>query len=497
MYELFSRFQAHVRESTQTIVSAHSSPGLEDPLISLRTPCRSAILRKVRVLRAPWPATGLLAAGLLAGCAAYHPQPLATDIAAPDAALPALAATVDRPFLTPQPVDLAAPLTPNALAVIAVLENPDLKALRTRAAVADAQAFAARLLPDPSVSLGADKILSGPDAFTALAAQVGADLSMLRTRAAQRAKDKALGAQVRADIAWAEWQTACNARLQGARVSSLSAQLPLAQKSAAATQSLYDRAARAVARGDVARVDLDARRLAALDAAATLRGVERDLAAARLELNRMLGLAPDTTLQLARPEAPSGTPPAEALTQLALARRLDLAALRKGYDAAEADARLAVIQQFPNFSLTLAGARDTSDNRTVGGQIGFTLPLWNRNRGGIAVAQATRAQLRAEYDARLFQTRADIAAAASALAIAARQSDALAAQLPALRQNAEAAGRAARRGDLADAVAEAGDQTLRDRTLAGLQLEQAVVEQVIALEVLTGGPRAAWTQERN
>jgi len=440
---------------------------------------------------------GSLTPWLATGCAAYHARPLGLGVSAPDPALSALAMAVDRPYLTAQPVDLAAPLTPNALAVIAVLENPDLKALRARAAVVEAQAFAARLLPDPSVGLGADKILGGPDTANSLAGQLGFDLSMLRTRAAQRAKDRALGAQVRADIAWAEWQTACNARLQGARVAALSAQLPLAQTSAAATQALYDQAAHAASRGDIAPTTLDGRRLAALDAAAILRGIERDLGAARLELNRMLGLPPEMALQLASPEAPGIAPPATVLFNLALERRLDLAALRKGYDAAEADVRLAIIQQFPNLTLTLNGARDTANNRTVGGQIGFTLPLWNRNRGAIAVTSATRAQLHTEYDARLFQTRADIAAAISAIAIAARQRDALGAQLPALRQTAGAAARAAARGDLARSVAESSEQTLRDRMLAALQLQQAVAEQMIALELLTGGPRAAWAKGRN
>lgn len=448
---------------------------------------RSAVRLLVPAVLAPW----------LAACAAYHPQPLGPVASAPDPALSALAATIDRPYLTPQPVDLAAPLTPNALAVIAVLENPDLKALRTRAAVVEAQAFAARLLPDPSIALGADKLLAGPDMSNALSGQIGFDLSMLRSRAAQRAKDRALTAQVRADIAWAEWQTACNARLQGARVAALAAQLPLAQTSAAATQKLYDEAARAATRGDIAAATLDSRRLAALDAAAVLRGVERDLAAARLELNRMLGLPPETVLRLASPETPLAPPPAATLAALALDRRLDLVALRKGYDAAEADVRLAIIQQFPNLSLTLNGARDTSDNRTVGGQIGFTLPLWNRNRGAIAVSSATRAQLRAEYDARLIQTRADIAAAVSAIGISARQRDELDAQIPALRRNAALAAQAAARGDLARALAETSEQTLRDRTLAALQLQQAVAEQAIALELLTGSPRASWAQGRN
>lgn len=450
-------------------------------------PQGSTIRMLVLALLTPW---------LAAGCAAYHPEPLRSAPAGPDPALSALAATIDRPYLTPQPVDLAAPLTPNALAVIAVLENPDLKALRTRAAVVDAQAFAARLLPDPSIGLGLDKLLSGPDMSNALSGQIGLDLSLLRSRAAQRAKDRALGAQVRADIAWAEWQTACNARLQGARVAALAAQLPLAQASAAATQSLFDEAQRAALRNDIAPATLDSRRLAALDASAVLRAIERDLAAARLELNRMLGLPPETVLHLASPEAMPAAPPAAALVALALDRRLDLVALRKGYDAAQADVRLAIIQQFPNLSLTLNAARDTAANQTVGGLIGFTLPLWNRNRGAIAVSSATRLQLRAEYDARLIQTRADIAAAVSALTIATRQRDELDAQLPTLRRNAAAAVAAAARGDLARAVAQASEQTLRDRALAALQLQQAVAEQAIALELLTGSPRAAWAQGR-
>ncbi|MDP9057052.1 MAG: TolC family protein [Pseudomonadota bacterium] len=461
-------------------------------MITLPTPDRSGTrCRHLHLLAL------LFAAGQVAGCASYHPQPLATAIPRPDPALSVLSMAIDRPYLTPQPVDLTAPLTPNALAVIAVLENPDLKALRSKAAVVDAQAFAARLLPDPSVSFGADKILAGPDSVISLAAGLAFDLSMLRSRAAQRAKNTALSAQVRADIAWAEWQTACNARLQGARVVALAAQLPLARQSAAATQLLYDQSAHAATRGDIPWTTLDGRRLAALDASATLRGLERDLAAARLELNRMLGLPPETMLQLARPDVPVPPPSAEALTQLALVQRLDLAALRRGYDAAEADARIAIIQQFPALNLSLNGARDNTNNRSIGGQIGFTLPLWNRNRGGIAVADATRAQLHGEYDARLFQTRAEIAAAVSALAIAARQSAELAAQLPALQRSAEAATRAARRGDIASSVADSSKQSLRDRALAGLQLQQAVAEQSIALELLTGGPRAAWDQGRN
>ena len=68
------------------------------------------------------------------GCVSYTPSafPVTRDIlAGPDVAIiSADASHIQRPYLTAQSIDLSAPLTPNALAVIAVLENPDLKAQR-------------------------------------------------------------------------------------------------------------------------------------------------------------------------------------------------------------------------------------------------------------------------------------------------------------------------------------------------------------------------------
>lgn len=131
---------------------------------------------------------------------------------------------------------------------------------------------------------------------------------------------------------------------------------------------------------------------------------------------------------------------------------------------------------------------------TLGPQIGFTLPLWNRNRGGIAVARATRAQLHAEYDARLFQTRADIAAATASLATIRRQQAALRAAMPALERFASATARAEMRGDLSQATAQTAAQTLRDRQIALAALDQQAAETIISLELLSGGPSEVWNR---
>jgi outer membrane protein TolC len=435
---------------------------------------------------------------LVGGCVHYAPRPLATAdsiLTAPDPAILSIQTeSIRRPYLHPERVDLSKPLTPNALAVIAVLENPDLKAQRAKIGVTDAQAFAARLLPDPTFQANYDILISGPDQYNGYGAQIGFDLNALRTRAVTRQAGAAQKRQVRLDVAWAEWNTAGQARLQGVRVFELERQLGLAEESARSAQDMFNAVSRAAGRGDLSATDLDARRQTLLDAQARLRKIQSDLVAARADLDKQLGLPPELILKLAPPAPSLPPPPPETLVSQAISRRLDLQALRAGYEAGEADLHKAILEQFPNLSLSLAAASDTANNKTIGPAIGFTLPLWNRNRGNIAIANATRAQLRAEYEARVMQTRAEIVAGVNGINALRQQRADLAGQLPALQRYAAATKRAADRGDISQATAETAEQAVRDRELAFLQLDQQIEEQTIALELLSGGPAEAWYQ---
>ncbi|MDB5679513.1 TolC family protein [Sphingomonas bacterium] len=440
----------------------------------------------------------LLAGAMLAGCASYSVAPLSAPsdvLKTPDVSILSTdAQKIDRPYLTPQSIDLNQPLTPNALAVIAVIENPDLKAQRAKAGVTDAQAFAARLLPDPTFGANFDKILAGPDVFNAFGAQLGFDLNAIRTARVTRESGEAAKRQVRLDMAWAEWQTAGQARLLGVRILALTEQFSIAREGAASAERLFAAAQRAAGRGDIAAADLDTRRQSLIDATDKARTAERDLVAARGELNKTLGLPPEVELRLAPSADPAVPPDSAKLVAQALERRLDLQALRAGYGVAEADLHKAVLEQFPNLSLTIAGARDTANNYTLGPAVGFTLPLWNRNRGNIAIAKATREQLKAEYEARLFQTRAEIDTAVKGVMALRRQRAELTGQLPALQKYADATQRAAKRGDISPATAETALQAIRDRRLALLQIDQQIAEQTIALELLSGGPSEGWTR---
>lgn len=437
-----------------------------------------------------------LACLAFSGCAQYAARPIAVNAALDEPAPDILrrdAATIDRPYLRPVNLDLAASLDANAIAVLAVLANPDLKAMRARAGVSDAQVFAAGLLPDPSFSFGVDHILSGPDPVDNIAGALGFSLNSLRTRKVQRAQAQATAQQVRLDLAWAEWQVAANARLQTVRVLNLRRALDNSRISAKAGEDLLNRYLRAAGRGDIAPDQVQSSRLAALDAASNLRTAEGNLGAAEFELHRLLGLPPDYRIMLAPTHLPEPVPSADILFAMAQTSRADLAALRAGYDAQEAAVHKAVLDQFPTLDLTISGSRDTGTNKLLGPAINFSLPLWNRNRGGIAIEQATREALRAEYDARLFQTRADIAVAVDGLRIARAQRAKLLEAMPAIERFAAASRRAAGRGDLADATADIAEQTLRDRQLLLIQSEQAIAEQTIALELLVGAPQEAWT----
>ncbi len=435
---------------------------------------------------------------LLCACAHYRPLPLEPDpgvLAAPVASvLEAQSTTIRRSWLEPVALDFSAPLTPDAIATLAVLNNPDLKAQRVRAGVADAQVFAAGLLPDPSISLGANKVIAGPDPLLDLASAIALDINALRTRGVTREQARAHASQVRLDLAWAEWQTAGQARIQAVRVVGLSGVVTAAGKSRDSAQSLLQRTERAAARGDVSGGRLQSARLAALSAADTLRGAESGLAAAKAELNKLLGLPPGTELQPAEAPLPPPPPPVQSLFAIARDNRSDLQALRAGYAAQEAAVHKAVLDQFPALNLSINANRDSAGNSLFGPTVDFTLPLWNRNRGGIAVERATRAALKAEYEARLSQTRADIAAAEAGIEVAFRQLADARQGLSEIRRYAQAARRAADRGDLSLETAETAEQTLRDRLMAIAKSQEDIREQTIALELLTGAPREAWNR---
>jgi cobalt-zinc-cadmium efflux system outer membrane protein len=441
----------------------------------------------------------VMAVTAMAGCTFYHAQPLASAdvesiLDSPDrATLSDQAARLQHPLLAPIKLDFSQPLTGPEIQAIAVLANPDLRALRTQQGVADAQVFASGLLPDPQVSLGFDKLLSPRDQgfSNAYAGSVSLDLlGALAGLPTERQAAKAAAAQQRNDIAWQEWTTAGQARLLAVRLVYQVKAQELTRHAADQANHALKRALRAAHIGDIAGDEIELRRIAAADARDKALTADRDVDTTRLDLNQALGLRPEETLSLAPPPSMRAwqRPAPDELFATARSRRLDLTALAQGYRSQEATYHRAVLGQYPRLGITINRASDTSNVHTLGPAVNLDLPLWNRNRGAIAVSKADRTRLRAEYAARLHQTRADIAALVASLDRDEKARSVLADEVPEIERLAAAFETAAERGDVTQPTAESARATAYDKEIALLALSQACAEERIGLALAVGSP---------
>lgn len=435
-----------------------------------------------------------LAVLTLCGCATYQAAPLPSPESILERGLPATTTAIatTHPELPPRGIDLTRPLTDLDAARLALIASPDLAALRARAGVAEAQLFNAGLVPDPQLSLSVDHPTSGPDVVTALAAGLAFDLASLFTRHLRVSGQRHAAEQSRLDVAWSEWLALNQVRILVRRIVSLDQQAAVAAAARDAAKALYEAQRTSMQRGDTRLDDASVHQVGLIDAQTRLLDIQRQSASARHELNAALGVPPGSQLALAALPAShsvSGLDPS-SLALEAARQRLDVLALQQGYEAQERGLHLQVRHALPLPQLTFNRARDTGDVWTSGLGVDFSLPLWNRNRGEIAVATATRSQLAAEYVARLLQLRSDIASQVDDLNRLDEEHAALAAQLPVLERSAEVLARASAAGNITATSYETVRAALLDKQLALLAIEQGRAEGEVSLEMSAG--RLLW-----
>ena len=424
----------------------------------------------------------------LGACATYAPSELAKG--------PNLAATperlsVDLSKLRPAPLkahkfDPSDGLDPTEVAVLAALNNPDLRAKRAAADVASAQAFAAGLLPDPQVTVSLDVPSKLAGFTTAYNVAPSLDLMALITHSAALRAAKASASKSDLDLLWAEWNIAQQARQLAVTALANEAKASVLRVLASRLSERSRQSKIAFDRGDLPASVTGADLAAQLDAEAALATAQHDAAKARGDVNALLGLEPAARLNLVAGAAVVDPDPGalDAAVAALPDRRPDLLALKAGYGAQDANLRKAILMQFPVVNLGFSHASDTSAVVTNGLAATFTIPIFNRGRGEIAVQAATREQLRAEYQARLDQTVADAAAArrerdASRLMITKLQG-----QVPALLAMVARADAPYRRGDIDSAAFLALEQSALNHQVALLDQQLAFELADISLETV-------------
>ena len=435
----------------------------------------------------------LLLSSLPMGCTMYHPRPLNTEdlnkaLSTPDEKQIAKKATlINHPRIPPTRIDFSKPLTAKELAVLAVLISPDLKALRAKEGVADAQVFNAGLLPDPKLAYTyLWTVPPVPGAVNAYNYDLFWDIaSIVTTRTALKvAKPKA--DQTRYDVAWQEWMSANQAELLASRIYFLQKQLLVAKKTTHTAKHILDVTKSDLLKHDTTIDEFGLRQAAYLDFLDQTATLERTLKKTVLQLNQLFGFPPNKKVVVNVKPVPFITLNAAQLFEEARVFRLDLLALQAGYASQEATLYKAILGQFPHFSLDLEKGKDNTNTPALGGMLTFDIPIINRNRGEIAIAKATREQLYQEYVARLNQTRSDIATLIADLEIVHREEEIIRKQLPEMEKAERLMREGVSKGNVTLITYESVLTSLLTNQLRLLTLQQTTTEQMIGLQIAVG-----------
>jgi outer membrane protein TolC len=441
-----------------------------------------------RVLR--WCCIGGALSLALGACASYQPLPLQTHVH--------LKHKLSELVHTGVRIDQ--PLSVYDVAVLAVENNPDLLAARFQRGVARAQVLEAGLLPNPSISASYLFLLSGAGAaFDAVAASVAQDIQKTITMKGRLRAAQAAALQVDASVLWEEWQLIGKARLlvfdivQGEKLHRVLVDYR------DVLQSRFERGRKALADGNVTLATVAPDLAAVGDTRKAVFDLDRDQETRRHDLNALLGLAPDvvlplkTQLQVLQIDSKAVLHALEDLAD----RRPDLIALQLGYRSQNEKFRGAIVGQFPALTFGPSYSRDTSDVRSFGPQLTMDLPIFDRNQGNVAIEKSTRAQLRAEFDARLSAAHSEVLAALATQRLIARQLEQERAELPVLKGFANQAESAMNAGNIDERAYVDLVSANYAKQQAVLTLEQLLLEQEVAIATLIGAgmPRAAMPTE--
>lgn len=335
---------------------------------------------------------------LLASCALYTPKPV--DLSRDTAEWQQLSARL---------CDGNTPLTLTRLHEIGLLLNPELNQARLSYARSTAVAEFAGLWNDPAISAevrqvreldvtnrGVGLSLTLPVTGLPGLAEKVAECYKQEDYAAMQAKERAYLVQLDT-LRFSVMSTHAKLHLMQARVKQLAEEQTMARR-------MHD-----LGEMEFADFQVICRRLN--DGQKELQEMEQEHLQGHLQMVKLLGLHPDQrTVELAG-HLPAAIPaPVEQPDTALLMQHPALKAAMAAHDTSEAELQREIRKQYPELEIGPGFEHDGGDSK-VGVGIGLSLPLWNRNKEGIAQASATR-DIK-EYDA--VQTWRDLVQSSVAL----------------------------------------------------------------------------------
>lgn len=431
----------------------------------------------MRVIGLAWTPLVLAALG---GCATYHALPLPKQ---PDLAPPSVTAS------------LPSPLALREVGALAIKRAPKLAAARAQAKIAAAKAYDAGLLPDPTLALSLAHPFYGgtpADHHNAWSANLSESLIGLITHGEKHEAAKAHYAEKLLSWHWQTRQVALQAQTTWLQAWATAREVRALKRERKAARELLVAARRAHAAGALASVMYQQALVQVTTLRTRLQTAADQNVQAETTLATLLRVQAGRHWHFAAP--PAYTVPAPATVAMAIAelpqRRLDLRALRAGYRSADAQLRAAILAQFPILSIGVTRGTDNAGVGSIGLGITLNLPIFNGNRGKIAIDRATRKSLNVAYQAHLDTAANQVRAVYARLRLMQRERANLTAQLPALKQAAQASQAALARGDVTRFTAYTALSAWLDARINAEQLQAKAIQLALTLHTLLALPPA-------
>jgi outer membrane protein, heavy metal efflux system len=365
---------------------------------------------------------------LAAGCAHYQPRPISPAATRDDLAARRLDAAELGDFLRQRAgVETWPPASWDlrALTLAAVFYSPDLEVARARWGVARAGEVTAGARPEPalSVAAGYNATSVGIRPWVPEAA-LGLPVETAGKRGSRIAEAGQLSEAARLGVIAAAWEVRSRVRRAYVALSAaqqegalLTRQRDLEVESVRILDAQLHLGAVSPAEVAQARIALDQSRLAVLAAAQRATQARVDLAAA---IGVTAGALDGVALPFADLEEPAPDLPANEVRRRAMVGRSDLLAGLAEYEASQAALRLEIARQYPDLDIGAGYQLDQTDSKWTL-SLGLTLPVFNRNRGPIAEAEARRREAAARFLALQSRVIAEIDGAVAAYRTAGEQ----------------------------------------------------------------------------
>ena len=283
---------------------------------------------------------------------------------------------------------------------VALLLNPQLRLARWQAGVARASADNAGLWDDPTIGIDLSKLLEGPSQGWEVLGSVGLTIPLSGRLSLERDAAQSLTEVERARIAVLEWET--RGAVREAYFTWCGAYAACQEE-----RAFSERLARILtlveilaARGELARVEARLFQIEEVEAAGKLAELEAAVAKARVELLRVIGLAPTAKVEfdpsafaseeISRDaQAADAGSVAESAPAEHFGKHPSIAFAEAEYEAAERALALEVAKQYPDLQIGPGYGEQDGDRQFVLG-LGIALPIFNANRQGIAESEAQR-----------------------------------------------------------------------------------------------------------